>query len=105
MSFALGFASEVLLATVAFSMPPEALRLASLPIAVAEFSTDFLAMYAFDLFIHRGQLAGKEAEERPQVERFYTQSKPRGGRGDCFGGPEELIEGLSIVTNNRRRLR
>ena len=79
MSFALGFASEVLLTTVAFLMPPEALRLAFLPIAVAEFSTDFLAMYAFDLFIHRGQLAGKEAEERPQVERFYTQSKPRGG--------------------------
>ena len=86
MSFALGFASEVLLATVAFSMPPEALRLASLPIAVAEFSTDFLAMYAFDLFIHRGQLAGKEAEERPQVERFYRRSKPRGGEVTVLAG-------------------
>jgi ZIP family zinc transporter len=99
MSFALGFASGVLLATVAFSMLPEALRLASLPIAVGGFSTGFLAMYAFDLFIHRGQLAGKEAEERPQVERFYTQSKPRGGEVTVLAGGtsvEELIEGLSI---------
>jgi zinc transporter, ZIP family len=99
MSFALGFASGVLLATVAFSMLPEALRLASLPIAVAGFSTGFLAMYAFDLFIHRGQLAGKEAEERPQVERFYTKSKPRGGEVTVLAGgisAEELIEGLSI---------
>jgi ZIP family zinc transporter len=77
MSLALGFASGVLLGTVAFSMLPEALRLASLPIAVGGFSTGFLAMYAFDLFIHRGQLAGKEAEERPQVERFYTRSNWR----------------------------
>ena len=53
---------------------PEALRLTSPPIAVGGFSTGFLAMYAFDLFIHRGQLAGKEAEERPQVERFYTKA-------------------------------
>lgn len=65
MSFALGFASEVLLATVAFSMPPEALRLASLPIAVAEFSTDFLAMYAFDLsFIAVNSLARKPKSVR-----------------------------------------
>jgi zinc transporter, ZIP family len=64
MSWALGFASGVLLAAVAFSMLPEALRLASLPIAVRGFSTGLLAMYAFHLFIHRGQLAGKEAEEK-----------------------------------------
>ncbi len=99
MSFALGFASGVLLGTVAFSMLPEALRLASLPIAVGGFSTGFLAMYAFDLFIHRGQLAGKEAEERPQVERFYTRSRPRGGEVTVLAGgtsAEELIEGLSI---------
>jgi zinc transporter, ZIP family len=99
MSFALGFASGVLLATVAFSMLPEALRLASLPIAVGGFSTGFMGMYAFDLFIHRGQLAGKEAEELPQIERFYSQSKPRGGEVTVLAGGtsvEELIEGWSI---------
>jgi hypothetical protein len=49
--------------------------------------------------IHRGQLASKEAEERPQVERFYTRSKPRGGAVTVLAGgtsAEELIEGLSI---------
>jgi zinc transporter ZupT len=49
--------------------------------------------------IHRGQLASKEAEERPQVERFYTRSKPRGGEVTVLAGgtsAEELIEGLSI---------
>lgn len=86
MSFALGFASEVLLATVAFSMPPEALRLASLPIAVAEIFGRFSGDVCFRPFIHRGQLAGKEAEERPQVERFYTQSKPRGGEVTVLAG-------------------
>jgi ZIP family zinc transporter len=69
------------------------------PLPWGGFSTGFLAMYAFDLFIHRGQLAGKEAEERPQVERFYTKSKPRGGEVTVLAdgtSAEELIEGLSI---------
>lgn len=99
MSVALGFASGVLLGTVSFSMLPQALHLGSLMLAVAGFAAGFLAMYGFDLFIHRGQVAGKEAEQRPQVDRFYVRNKPRGGEVTVLAGgtsAEELIEGLSI---------
>jgi ZIP family zinc transporter len=99
MSVALGFASGVLLATICFSMLPEALELGSMPIAVGGFTTGFLAMYVFDLFIHRGMVAGVSAEQHPQVERFYQRRKPRGGEVTVLAGgtsAEELIEGLSI---------
>ena len=78
MSLALGFASGVLLATIGFEMLPKALELGSLPVAVAGFVVGFLAVYGFDLFIHRGQLAGKEAQEHKQVERFHHRHRPRG---------------------------
>lgn len=89
MSLALGFASGVLLATIAFEMIPPALELGSLLIAVAGFAAGFFAVYLFDLFIHRGQLAGEHAEQR----------RPRGGEVTVLAGGtsvEELIEGLSI---------
>ena len=79
MSVALGFASGVLLATISFEMLPKSLELGSPTIAVGGFAAGFLAIYAFDLFIHRGRLAGKESEKRPQVERFYQRRRPRGG--------------------------
>jgi ZIP family zinc transporter len=99
MSMALGFASGVLLATIGFEMLPKALELGSLPVAVAGFVAGFLAVYGFDLFVHRGRLAGKEAQEHKQVERFHHRHRPRGGEVTVLAGgtsAEELIEGLSI---------
>jgi ZIP family zinc transporter len=99
MSAALGYASGVLLAVIGFEMLPQALELASLPLAVAGFATGFGAVYAFDLFIHRGRLAGEQADQHPQVEGFYRQRRPRGGEVTVLAGgtsAEELIEGLAI---------
>jgi zinc transporter, ZIP family len=95
MSVALDFASGVLSATICFEMLPEALEMSSLPIGVGGFA----AVYGFDLFIHRGKLVGEAAEQRPQVERFYQQRRPRGSEVTVLAGgtsAEELIEGLSI---------
>src|SRR5690606_35508787 len=93
------FASGVLLGTIAFSMLPHALALGSLPIAVAGFVIGFASVYGFDLFVHRGRVAGAAAEQHPQIERFYRQRRPRGGAVIVLAGgtsAEELIEGLSI---------
>jgi zinc transporter, ZIP family len=99
MSVALGFASGVLLATVGFERLPQALELGSLPIAVGGFAAGFLAVYALDLVAHRGQPAGEESEQRPRVERFHRQQRPRGSEATVLAGgtsAEELIEGLHI---------
>jgi ZIP family zinc transporter len=99
MSTTLGFASGVLLATIAFEMIPKALELSSLLTAVTGFGAGFAAVYGFDLFIHRGKLAGEKAEERRAVEQFYLRHRPRGGEVTVLAGgtsAEELIEGLSI---------
>lgn len=99
MSCVLGFASGVLLATICFEMLPQARELGSLAHAVGGFALGFAAVYAFDLFVHRGQLAGEDAEQRPQVERFYQWRRPHGGEVTVLAGgtsAEELIEGLSI---------
>jgi ZIP family zinc transporter len=99
LSIAVGFAAGVLLATFAFEMLPKALEMGSLPIAVLGFVLGFGLVYGFDLFIHRGVLAGRQAEEQPQARRFYKQHRPRGGEITVLAGgtsAEELIEGLSI---------
>jgi ZIP family zinc transporter len=99
MSLALGFASGVLLATISFEMIPQALELASIVLTSAGFVTGFVAVYAFDLFIHRGRVVGEKAEQRPSVERYHKRHKPRGDEVTVLAGgtsTEELIEGLSI---------
>lgn len=99
MSIALGFASGVLIGTICFSMLPEALALTSIWKAAGGFALGFAAIFTFDLFIHRWKLAGKNAEQRPQVERFYQRRRPRGSEVSVLAGGtslEELIEGLSI---------
>lgn len=99
MSIALGFASGALFATISFEMLPRSLEMGSLPLVVSGFAGGFVAIYGFDLFIHRGRLAGKEADQKPQVERFYHVRRPRGGEVTVLAGgtsAEELIEGLSI---------
>jgi ZIP family zinc transporter len=100
MSLALGFASGVLVATVAFEMLPKALDIGSLWLAVAGFACGFLALWAFDLYIHRGEVAGEGAEEKPEVARHHRRHGIRGGDKAAViaGGTlaEEMIEGLSI---------
>jgi ZIP family zinc transporter len=80
-------------------MVPQALELGSLPLAVGGFLVGFGLVYGFDLFIHRGKLAGEEAEQHAQVERFYHRKRPRGGIVTVLAGgtsAEELIEGIAI---------
>lgn len=99
LSIAVGFAAGILLATFAFEMLPKALEYGSLPIAVGGFVAGFALVYAFDLFIHRGKLAGRDAAERPRVLKFYQTHRPRGGEITVLAGgtsAEEVIEGLSI---------
>jgi ZIP family zinc transporter len=99
MSLSLGLASGVLLATVSFEMMPRSLDLAPLPIVLAAFAAGFGAVYALDLFIHRGQLAGEKAEQRPSVERRRLRRRPRGDGITVLASAtsvEELIEGVSI---------
>src|SRR3546814_9273017 len=67
MSTAIGYAGGVLLATIGFEMLPQALEMGSLPIVVGGFASGFLAVYAFDLFVYRGKLAGEKADEHPRV--------------------------------------
>jgi ZIP family zinc transporter len=99
MSLALGFASGVLLATISFEMVPKALELSSLAVTIVGFSSGFLAVYALDLFINRGKLAGEKADQRPAVEKFHRKHRPRGDQITVLAGAtsaEELIEGVTI---------
>jgi ZIP family zinc transporter len=99
MSLSLGFASGVLLATIGLEMLPRSLELGGLWAAMLGFAAGFLAVYAFDLFVHRGRLAGEKAEQRAEVDRFHRRWRPRGGEVTVLAGgtsAEELIEGLSI---------
>jgi ZIP family zinc transporter len=80
MSCALGFASGVLIGAIAFEMMPNAVDLGSAAVAAAGFVSGFAAVYAFDLFVHRGRLAGEAAEQRRKV-RLLPAAAPRRGCG------------------------
>jgi zinc transporter, ZIP family len=98
MSLSLRFASGALLATIAFEMVPRGLELGSLPIVVPGFIVGLAAVYALDLFVHRGQMAGEHSEKRRKVER-YTRQRPRGNEVTVLAGgttAEGSIEELSI---------
>lgn len=99
LSIAVGFAGGVLLATFAFEMMPEALELASLPLAVAGFGVGFALVYGLDLFINRGRLAGEAAEQSERTRKFHLRHPPRGKETTVLAGgtsAEELVEGASI---------
>jgi zinc transporter, ZIP family len=99
MSGTLGFASGALLGSIMFEMLPNALELSSLLVAVVGFAAGFAAVYGFDLFIHRGMLAGEKADEYAAARRFHRRHRPRGDEVTVLAGGtsvEELIEGLSI---------
>jgi ZIP family zinc transporter len=98
-SIAVGAAGGVLLGAVSFEMMPRALELGGVALAVVGFAAGLAAVYAFDLFVHRGQLAGRKAEERDAVTRYHEAHAARGGEITVLAGAtsaEELIEGLSI---------
>jgi ZIP family zinc transporter len=99
MSLALGFAGGVLLAAVGFEMLPQAMDMGSWQVAGGGFAAGFAAVYAFDLWIHRGKVAGEKAEQRQRVERFWRSHHPRGSQVTVLAGgtsAEELVEGVSI---------
>lgn len=99
MSLALGCASGVLLATIGFEMLLQALELSSVAIAAVGFLAGFAVVYAFDLFVHLGRLAGEKAEQWHEVQRFRRHHRARGDEVTVLAGGtsvEELIEGLSI---------
>jgi ZIP family zinc transporter len=101
MSSAFGFASGVLIATVTLHMVPEALELGTLGATTGGFAAGFLAVWLFDLYVNRGQLAGELAEQRDRVAAFHRRHRPRGDRATVLAGgttAEELIEGLAIGT-------
>ena len=71
----------------------------SLAIAAPGIAAGFAAVYGFDLWVHRGRVAGEDAEQRAQVRRFHRRHPPRGDEVTVLAGgtsAEEVIEGLSI---------
>ena len=101
MSIAFGFASGVLIATVALEMVPKALELASLGATAGGFAVGFLAIWVFDLFVNRWRVAGEHAAQHLRVEAYHRSHRPRGDRVTVLAGgtsAEELVEGLAIGT-------
>lgn len=99
MSCALGFASGVLIGAISFEMMPNAVDLGSVTIAALGFASGFTGVYAFDLFVHRGRLAGEAAEQRRSVRLYYRRRRPRAGDVTVLAGgtsAEEIIEGIAI---------
>jgi len=99
LSVAVGFAAGVLLGTFAFEMMPKALQQSSLTVAVVGFAFGFALVYALDLFVNRGRMAGPDADQKECVRAFHKRHKPRGSQVTVLAGAtsaEELIEGLTI---------
>ena len=95
----LGLAAGVMIGTVAFEMLPEALPLASLLVVSLGFAAGFGTVYALDLVVHRGKLAGEHADQRTQVEAAHERTHPLGGAAMVLAGAtlfEAAIEGVSL---------
>jgi ZIP family zinc transporter len=98
-SIIFGFAGGALLGTVTFEMLPRGVELAGLVPTVAAFATGYVAVYIFDLIIHRGVIAGEHAEQRRRVQLAYARRPPHGGAGTVLAGAtslEEIVEGVTI---------
>jgi ZIP family zinc transporter len=99
MSVAFGAAGGVLIATVAFELFPRARELATLLHVALGFAGGFAAVYALDLFLNRGQVAGPRAAERRKVASFHARRRPRGKQVMVLAWgttAEEVIEGVAI---------
>lgn len=99
LSVAVGFAAGVLLGTFAFEMLPKALEMSSIIEVTTGFVLGFALVYALDLIVNRGLIAGREAEQKEQVRRFHRRHRPLGSQVTVLAGAttaEELIEGITI---------
>lgn len=99
MSVAFGFAGGSLLATITFEMIPRALHLSTLIPTATGFGLGFAVIYAFDLYVHHGEVAGEWSEQRERVERFHSERRPLGDQVTILAGGtslEEVVEGLTI---------
>lgn len=98
-SVAFGYASGALIGAITLEMVPAALERASAIAVGAGFGAGLLAIWLFDLFINRWRLAGKAAEQWPQVQAYHRSHRPRGDEATVLAGgtsAEEVVEGLAI---------
>jgi ZIP family zinc transporter len=97
-SLAFGFASGALAGTVTLEMLPTALELGALPGVVGGFAAGMLALYAFDLYVHGGHVAGEHADQRRIIRRYHRRRREGSQVLVLAGGTsiEELVEGLAI---------
>lgn len=89
----------MLLGTFAFQMLPESIAAAGKPATVGGFVVGFLTVYAFDLYLNRGFMAGEGSDEWHKLSRLHRLRRARGSQVTLLAGAtaiEELIEGLSI---------
>jgi len=99
LSIAAGLAGGVLLGTFAFQMLPESVAAAGKPATVGGFVAGFMTVYAFDLYLNRGFMAGEGSDEWHKLSRLHRLQRTRGSQVTLLAGGtaiEELIEGLSI---------
>lgn len=99
LSIAAGLAGGVLLGTFAFQMLPESVAAAGKLATVGGFVAGFMMVYAFDLYLNRGFMAGEGSDEWHKLTRLHRLQKTRGSQVTLLAGGtaiEELIEGLSI---------
>lgn len=101
MSIVFGYASGALIGAVTLEMLPQALERVSVLATGAGFGVGFLAIWLFDLFVNRWRLAGREAEQWPEVEAYHRSHRPHGDQVTVLAGgtsAEEVVEGLAIGT-------
>ena len=99
LSLSVGMAGGILMGTLAFEMLPTALESVALGWVIAGFAIGFGLVYALDLYVNRGAVAGPDADQRPRVDALHRRRKPRGTEVTVLAGAtsaEELIEGLTI---------
>jgi ZIP family zinc transporter len=98
-SLALGTAGGALIATVAFEMVPQAMLMGQVPAVLAGFGLGFGGIWALELVLERGKVAGSEADQRDQVAQFHERVQPLGGPESVLGVGvliETAVEGLAI---------
>ncbi|HZY68686.1 MAG TPA: ZIP family metal transporter, partial [Devosia sp.] len=94
-----GLASGVLIGAIGFEMIPQALERAGLLATCVAIGFGVAVVYAFDLYVNRGAMAGPQADQHRKVLAFHRRHKPRGSEVTVLAGAtsaEELIEGVVI---------
>ena len=76
MSVAFGSASGVLLGAITLEMVPQALELTPLWLVAVGFANGFLAVWLFDLFVNRWEMAGEHAAQpSPHPHHRHTGAR------------------------------